>query len=135
MNPYLIFNGEAATVIEFYKKALGAKVDFQQTYGDSSIPCQDDWKQKIIHSRVLIQDNIVMIADAMPDNRVTMGDNIQLALKFEADNGIDSMFKLLSQDGTVKMPLQKTFWAEKFGMLTDKFGIHWMFNHESSKKS
>ncbi len=76
-----------------------------------------------------------MISDATPDNQVTFGDNIQLALKFESDNGIDSMFKLLSEGGIIKMPLQKTFWAEKFGMLVDKFGINWMFNYESTTKS
>lgn len=129
LNPYILFNGNAAEVIEFYKRALGATVEYVQHYEGAPVPVEDNWKQKILHATILINNEPVMISDSSPEHTIKMGDNVNLALNFEKDTDIDNKFSALAEGGKIKMPLQKTFWAKKFGMLEDKFGIHWMFNH------
>jgi PhnB protein len=69
----------------------------------------------------------------MPENLVHGGTNLSLSLNFKSVEDIDKTFAALSDSATVTMPLQDTFWGARFGMLTDKFGINWMFNHDIKK--
>lgn len=132
LNPYLLFNGNAADAITFYQQALGATVEFTQHYANAPFPVDENWKQKILHATLMIHQQRVMISDSSPDIQIVFGDNVHLALNFETDDEMEKKFNALAAGGTVKMPLQKTFWAEKFGMLVDQFGIHWMFNYDES---
>lgn len=130
LNPYLIFNGNAADVIAFYQQALGAEIEYQQDFANAPFPVDESSKNKILHASLVINGAKIMISDTMPDHEIQFGDNISLALNYEDEVKIENQFNALSQGGKVKMPLQKTFWAAKFGMLVDKFGVHWMFNKE-----
>ncbi|MBV9216844.1 MAG: VOC family protein [Acidobacteria bacterium] len=128
VKPYISFNGNCEEAINFYKEALGAEVLFVQKVGDSPMKgrAPDD---SVMHSTLKIGDTHLMASDNM-GRQTTVGDNITLALGSDDVEAATAMFERMSDGGTVIMPLQETFWAELFGMLTDKFGINWMFNCE-----
>jgi PhnB protein len=131
IKPYIAFPGTCAEAVEFYKDKLGAEVLFSQTYGES--PMADhagpDQQDKIMHTSFKIGDSVIMACDnVFKDNPTTVGNNISLALGSNDPAAADTLFTELSEGGTITMPMQETFWAERFGMLTDKFGINWMFN-------
>jgi len=134
--PYLNFNGNGAEALAFYAKAFDGKTLFQQTFGDS--PMADntpaDYKNKIMHATFQAGDLTFMISDCMPGQEVNTGTNMSLSLNFKTVADIDKTFTALSDGATVTMPLQDTFWGAKFGMLIDKFGVNWMFNHDYEKK-
>ena len=133
INPYIAFKGNCEEAINFYKDKLGAEVLFSQTYGDSPMADQvaEENKGKIMHTSIKIGDSVIMACDnVFAENPTTVGNNISLAIGGNDVSAADGMFEKLSDGGTVTMPMQETFWAERFGMLTDKFGINWMFNIE-----
>lgn len=129
LHPYLTFNGNAAEAISFYQEALNAKVEYMQNYENSPVPVDEKWKQKVLHATITVNGGTVMISDGTPDQQAKFGNNVSLALNFKDNSEIENSFSALAAGGKIKMPLQKTFWAKQFGMLEDKFGIHWMFNH------
>jgi len=130
LNPYLIFDGNAEEVLNFYKEVLDGEVIMLSRYGDSPMPADEDYKNKIMHSRLLFGDNLVMISDGMKGQPVAKGQNVQLSIEVESIEKINEVFEKMSAGGKVTMPLQDTFWGARFGMVEDKFGIYWMFNHE-----
>jgi PhnB protein len=134
--PYLSFNGNGAEALAFYAKAFNGKILFQQTFGDSPMADQtpEDYKNKIMHATFQAGDLTFMISDCMPGQPVTGGTNLSLSLNFKTVADIDKTFASLSDGANILMPLQDTFWGAKFGMLIDKFGINWMFNHDYEKK-
>ncbi|MBA4140155.1 MAG: glyoxalase/bleomycin resistance/extradiol dioxygenase family protein [Segetibacter sp.] len=133
LNPYLQFQGNAEEVLNFYATALNGTILSVQRYGDSPMPSDEDYKQKIIHARLTFDDNLIMISDTFKGQTVSTGGNIQLSVEVENEGEIDSLFNNMAEGGTVTMPLQGTFWGARFGMLKDKFGVNWMFNHEMKK--
>ena len=131
VKPYIAFKGNCEEAINFYKDRLGAEVLFTQRYGDSPMAGKgpDD---KIMHTSIKIGDSVVMACDNVfeDQNPTTVGNNISLTIGSNDPAAADTMFEKLSDGGSVTMPMQETFWAERFGMLTDKFGVNWMFNCE-----
>jgi PhnB protein len=128
INPYISFPGNCEEAINFYKEKLGAEVLYMGRYGGSPMAgkAPDD---KIMHCTIKIGDSHIMACDSVfKDYPVTIGNNITLAIGTNDLAQADSMFDKMSDGGKIIMPMQKTFWAERFGMLTDKFGINWMFN-------
>lgn len=134
--PYLNFNGNAEDALAFYSKAFDGKVVFQQKFGDSPMGGQtpDDYKNKVMHATFQAGDLTFMVSDSMPGQPVSNGSNTSLSLNFKTVADIDKTFGAMSDGANIVMPLQDTFWGAKFGMLTDKFGINWMFNHDYEKK-
>ena len=132
--PYLNFNGNAAEALAFYSKALNGAVLFQQTFGESPMDSPADMKDKIMHASFKAGDLTLMVSDCMPGQSLTAGTNVSLSLNFTDIASIEKTFTALSEGATITMPLQDTFWGARFGMLTDKFGFHWMFNHDIAKK-
>jgi len=133
LTPYVHFQGNAEEAMHFYAEALGGKVIELSRYGDSPMPADEDYKDKVIHGRVQFGDNIIMISDTFKGNSVQTGGNIQLSVEVEEEGKIDEVFNKMAEGGTVTMELQDTFWGARFGMLKDKFGVSWMFNHELKK--
>lgn len=131
--PYLHFQGNAEEALNFYSKALNGTISSVNRYGDSPMPSDEDYKQKIMHSRLTFDDNMIMVSDTLKGNTVSTNGNIQLSVEVENEGEIDSVFNNMAEGGTVTMPLQDTFWGARFGMLKDKFGVNWMFNHEMKK--
>ncbi len=129
LHPYLNFAGNAEEALNFYKDALGGEVLTISRYGDSPMPSDDDWKQKIIHARLQFgDDNIIMISDTMKGNSISTHGNIQLSIGLDDEEKTKQIFDKLAEDGKIAMPLAKQFWGDLFGMLQDKFGISWMLN-------
>lgn len=127
IKPYLSFNGNCKDAIDFYTACLGGTVLFSQTYGDSPMDAEG-MSDKIMHTSIQIGDSVIMACDS--PGGYTPGNNISLALGTEDVAKAEKMFHNMSDGGTVLMPMQETFWAERFGMLTDKFGVNWLFNCE-----
>lgn len=128
IKPYIAFKGNCEEAIEFYKDRLGAEVLFMQRYGESPMAGKgpDD---KIMHTSIKIGDSVIMACDnVFEENPTTVGNNISLAIGSNDIAAAEKAFEGLSEGANVTMPMQETFWAERFGMLTDKFGINWMFN-------
>lgn len=116
--------------MDFYVACLGGTVLFSQTYGDSPMD-QEGMSDKIMHTSIQIGDSVIMACDS--PGKFTTGNNISLALGSDDIPKAEKMFQDMSDGGTVLMPMQETFWAERFGMLTDKFGVNWMFNCEKPR--
>lgn len=133
LTPYLHFAGNAEEVLNFYAQALGGEIVMLSRYGDSPMPADEDWKQKIMHSRLVFDGNMVMISDSFKDKPVNTDGNVQLSVEVESIERINEVFPKMAEGGTVTMELQDMFWGARFGMLKDKFGISWMFNHELKK--
>ena len=131
--PYLSFNGNAAQALAFYAKALEGKILFQQTFGEAPMPSSDDMKDKIMHATFEAGSLVLMVSDCPPENSVTPGSNISLSLNFKDIASIEKTFAAFSEGATITMGLEDTFWGARFGMLTDQFGINWMFNHDLPK--
>jgi len=131
LNPYLNFNGQCEAAFKLYENVLGGKIEFKITHGES--PMADkvsaDWQKKIMHATLRVGDNVIMGSDAPPQYyQKPQGFSVSYSAKKPED--AERIFKVLSEKGSVQMPLQKTFWAQKFGMFTDQFGIPWMISCE-----
>lgn len=129
LNPYLFFNGDAAAAIAFYESALGAKADGVMHWGD--VPGMDvapGNSKRVMHSQLFVGEGIIMISDGSPGEQVPFGRNCRVTLHYTDVEDMTKRFDALAQGGEVTMPLADTFWGATFGMLTDKFGVAWMFN-------
>jgi len=127
VQPYLAFNGNCEEAINFYKDALGGELLYVQHYGESPMKGMGP-DGNVMHCTLKVGDTHIMACDNPADNPATSGSNISLAIGSNDPEGATAMFEKMSDGGTVTMPMQQTFWAERFGMLTDKFGVNWMFN-------
>ena len=128
-NPYLNFNGQCEEAFKFYEKCLKGKIEFLMTHAESPMAdkVSPDWGKKVIHATLRFGDSVIMAADAPPQYyEKPQGFSVSLSLTNVAE--AERIFNDLSGGGSVRMPLQKTFWAERFGMFTDRFGIPWMIN-------
>jgi PhnB protein len=133
VNAYLLFNGQCETAFKFYEQCLRGKITAMMTHAGT--PAEEhtpkEWRNKIIHARMNVGDGVLMGSDAPPDHYQTpQGFSVSLQIKEPAE--ADRIFAALSENGTVRMPIQKTFWAIRFGMLVDKFGTPWMVNCEQT---
>jgi PhnB protein len=128
--PYLNFNGNAREALAHYEKALGGKVVQLQTFADAHMAQDESMKDKILHAVFEAGELKFMVSDCPPGVSVTSGDQLSLSLNFNDLESIEKTFTALSEGGQVTMPLQDTFWGARFGMAKDKYGIHWMFNHD-----
>jgi PhnB protein len=127
VQPYLSFEGRCDEAIEFYKKAVGAKVDMLMRFKES--PDQSmvtpASKDKVMHAAVHIGDTQLLMSDGRCQGSPNFT-GIALALSAPSDADAERMFTALADGGQVRMPLTKTFFSSRFGMLADKFGVGWM---------
>ena len=134
LNPYLLFNGQCEAAFKFYEKVLGGKIaammPHEGTPASEHVP--PDWRKKIMHARLSIGDVLLMGSDAPPDRYEPMkGFSVTIGVTDPTE--AERIFHALAENGTVRMPIGKTFWAERFGMLVDQFGTPWMINCESAQ--
>jgi PhnB protein len=136
MNPYLSFGGDCEEAFNFYEKCLDGKLGEIFRYAGTPVSEQvpADWQNKVMHGSLTIGEQVLMGADIAPD-RYEKPQGFSLSLQIKSTTQAERIFQLLAKDGTVVMPLQKTFWAARFGMLVDRFGIPWMINCEGSDQS
>jgi PhnB protein len=128
--PYLNFNGKCEEALNFYKEAFDGEITQLGRYGDSPMESPEEIKDKIIHGRLQFGDVLIMASDAMNQDGINSGDAISLSIECDNNEQLEKVFSKMSEGGKITMPLQEQFWGAKFGMLTDKFGFHWMFNCE-----
>ena len=129
VNPYLSFNGQCEAAFKFYEQCLGGEGLSFHKYGGSPMESQvpPEWKDRVMHATLLCGKTALMGADAPPQYyREAQGFSVSLNVDQAED--ADRVFNALAQGGKVQMPIQQTFWAKRFGVLIDKFGIPWMVN-------
>jgi PhnB protein len=129
VNPYLFFNGNCEAALKFYEKVLGAEIEATFTYesGGDAMPIPPEWKNKIMHSKITIDGEVIMASDAPPGNfHQPQGFSVSLQVEDPAD--AERRFKALAEGGTINMPFGKTFFSKGFGMCVDQFGTPWMVN-------
>jgi PhnB protein len=130
VQPYLFFDGRTEEAIDFYKKALGAEVTMLMRFKESPEPPPPGMvppgsENKVMHSSLRIGDTVVMASDGDCKGKPNFqGFSLSLSAKSEAE--AERYFKALSEGGKIGMPLAKTFFSPKFGMVTDRFGVSWM---------
>ena len=138
VQPYLFFNGSCEQAIEFYRKALGAEVEMMMRFKESPEPqppgtvppCFDN---KIMHASFRVGQTTVMASDGCSADKVSFqGFSLSLSVPNEAE--ADRAFNALADAGQVKMPLTKTFWSPRFGMVEDRFGVGWMIGVAPSEQ-
>jgi PhnB protein len=125
--PYLNFNRETKPAMEFYHSVFGGELHMS-SFGESNMPVKDDEKELIVHAELKTDEFNFMSSDGGVMHPVHMGDNIHMSLIGEDEAKLTEYFNKLAEGGTVDMPLQKQFWGDTYGQLTDKFGVHWMVN-------
>lgn len=130
LSTYLAFNGNCETAFDFYQQALGGEVVEKHTFGASPMADQvpADWGNKIMHIHLKVHGQSLMGCDSAEASSGFKGFNLVLATDNVAK--AEAQFAALSPGATITMPLEKTFWAERFGMLVDQFGLTWAINCE-----
>ncbi len=131
--PYLSFDGNCAEALAFYEKALGGKIGFVMTNGQS--PMAEHFKpedhNRILNASLDLPGGCLLYAGDALTNRPYEGiKGVSLALQYDTIEEGEQAFNTLSEGGTVSMPWSDTFWAKKFGMVDDKFGVSWLVNGE-----
>ena len=132
VQPYLFFNGNCEEAVEFYRAALGAEVEFKMRYQESPEPLPPGmvppgFENKIMHCSFRISETTLMASDGCsPEKARFEGFSLSLTVPNEAE--ADRAFAALAKGGQVRMPLAKTFWSPRFGMVADRFGVGWMIS-------
>jgi len=127
--PYLNFDGNCEAAFKFYEQVLGGKIGDKMTWGNSpeASNAPPGWEDKIMHMQMTVGDQELMGADA-PPGYFEEAKGTSILLYFEDSEKAEKVFQDLSENGIIKMEIQETFWADRFGMLTDQFGTPWMIN-------
>ena len=128
VQPYLFFGGRCEEALEFYRSALGAEVEMLMRYQESPEPnpsMPECFGDKVMHASFRIGKTTLMASDGMCDGTPNFeGFSLSITVADEAE--AERVFNALAEGGLVTMALEKTFWAPKFGMLQDRFGVGWM---------
>jgi PhnB protein len=131
VSAYLSFNGQCEAAFKFYEQYLGGQIGPIFRYAGSPMAgdVSADWSEKIMHGSITVGGQVLMAADVTPD-RYEAPKGFSLSIQIDNVAEAERIFHELEQGGTVAMPLEKTFWAARFGMVTDRFGIPWLINCE-----
>jgi PhnB protein len=135
LDSYLFFDGNCAQAMRFYERTLGGKLEMMMTHAESPVADQapPGSADRIMHARLNVDGRALMASDAMPGQPYEGMTNFSLSLIYPTVAEAKRVFDALSEGGRVTMPFQKTFWAEAFGMLVDRFGTPWMINAAMTK--
>ena len=136
INPYLSFDGNCKTAFDYYVKNLGAKMVMCMTYADAPpVPagqqgeCPPPPSDKIMHARLQLGEGVIMGSDS-PPGRYQAPAGVFVSVNTTDTAEAERIYQGLSEKAEIFMPLGETFWAKRFGMLKDQFGISWMINCE-----
>lgn len=134
ISTYLTFNGNCREAVTFYAKCLKSDLEMMP-FSEAQCDTPPEAKDRVMHARVGSGANTLMASDSFPGMDIQQGNNFSVCMNCDTREEIDSMFAALGENGKVTMPLQDTFWGAYFGMLTDQFGIQWMFNFDKAKQA
>ena len=133
LDPYLMFDGTCEAAFNFYRQCLGGEIVMMSRYGEApgeGMPgCNPD---HIMHARLEFDGRVLMASDNHPDYPYEGIKGCSMSLNVASIGEAERVFNVLSENGKVSMPLQETFWAVRFGMFEDRFGVPWMVNCETS---
>ena len=129
LNPYLNFNGQCQAAFTFYERCLGGAIEIMQTFGESPMAADTppDLHGQILHARLVAGGAVLMGSDS-PGQQFEQPQGFAVSLAVDRPEEADRIFNALAEGGSVQMPIGETFWAARFGMLVDQFGIPWMVN-------
>jgi PhnB protein len=135
LHTYLTFDGNCAEAMRFYENTLGGKLEMM-TFGQSPMASQapPGTADRIMHSKLSVGDTVLMASDAMAGQNYSGMHGFALSLSYDSVEEGRRIFSSLSDGGRITMPFDKTFWAEGFGMVVDRFGTPWMVNVESKNE-
>lgn len=137
LTPYLMMNGNASEAIEFYEKALNAKLLFKQTFGEMpenpDFPLPEEAKGLVSHAMIQVGETGMMFSDNFPGTTVQAGDQVTICVTTDDAAQSTAIFEALQQDGDVKMPLQDTFFSPAYGIVKDKFGVTFQISTEGKE--
>jgi len=130
VQPYLFFNGRCEEAIEFYRRALGAKVDMMMRFKDSPEPpppgaAPPGSGDKVMHAQFSVGKTVIMASDGRCTGQLSF-EGFALSLTVENEAEANRAFAALAEGGKIEMPLARTFFSPRFGMLSDRFGVCWM---------
>jgi PhnB protein len=130
VEPYLFFNGDCEQAIEFYREALGAELQVVMRFKESPDPpppgmLPPNFENKIMHATLRIGETTLMASDGCSSEELDFK-GFSLSLSVPDETEADRLFARLAEGGQVRMPLAKTFWSPRFGMVEDRFGVGWM---------
>lgn len=128
VTPYIFFSGNCAEACRYYEKVIGARIMMSMTYGQSPAAehVPKDMHDKVIHASLMVGNTVVMASDGTSEDTGERAGGYALTLTAETPATAEKVFNALADGGTVKMKMDKTFFAERFGQLQDRFGISWM---------
>ena len=131
-NPYLVFDGRCKEAFEFYERSLGGKLVAMIPYADT--PAREHMPAstggRIMHARLVLSDQTLMGSDAHPEMPYDGIKGCDVAVQVNTADEAEQLFAALAEGGSIQMPMSETFWAIRFGMVTDRFGVPWMINCE-----
>ena len=131
LTPYIIFNGNCEEALNFYAKAFGGEIKNLSYFEGSPVEHMSADKKKVMHSHFEAKGILFMASDSGEGGpEAIKAGMVHLSINFGDVSEEEKVFSALSEGAKITMPLQDTFWGAKFGMLTDKFGVNWMFNCE-----
>ena len=136
MTAYLSFKGDCEAAFKFYEQCLGAQPGAIFRYAGSPMAGQvpPDWSDKVMHGSLTVGGHAIMAADVMPE-QYEEPKGFSLSLQMKSVEDAERIFRELATEGRVVMQLEKTFWADRFGMVVDRFGIPWLINCEGASQS
>ena len=128
VQPYLFFGGRCEEALDFYRTALSAEVQMLTRFKENPEPqpnMPECFDNKVMHASFRVGETVLMASDGMCDGKANF-EGFSLSIVAPDEEEANRIFTALSEGGLVTMPLEKTFWAPKFGMLQDRFGVSWM---------
>ena len=135
MNPYLVMEGNAKEAIQFYEKALDAKVIMVQTFGEMpanpDFPLPESARDRISHALLKVGETDLMFSDTFPGQPVQSSNQVQICIMTDQTEQAKRIYEALREGGQVVMPLQETFWSPAYGIVADKYGVNWNISTEA----
>lgn len=136
--PYLVMDGNAKEAIQFYEKALDAKILFYQTFGEMpenpEFPLPEEAKDRVSHALVRVGESDLMFSDTFPGQPHQSGSQVTICISTNDKEKSKRIYDALKQGGQVNMPLQETFFSPAYGIVTDKFGVTFQINTEGKQQ-
>lgn len=129
LHPYLTFGGDCRAAFTFYEELFDGTIEHMQTHGESPIAGKvpREWHDRILHTSLVIGDQRLMGSDAPPD-RYRRPEGMSVTVNVDEPAEAELIFERLSDGGTIRMPMEETFWATRFGMVADRFRTPWIVN-------
>ena len=134
INPYLSFDGQCQAAFEYYRQCLGGRIEAMFPFAGSPIAEEvpPEYRDRIMHARLVIGEQALMGSDTTPACPYGGITGCTVSINVDSVAEAERIFSALADQGTVQMPLAETFWAARFGMCLDRFGVPWMINCEQN---